>query len=117
MVKKSSIKHRVIAHHLPHRTRIKLPPSQRDPATMQKMTDSISRLSSVKDVQINSRTRSMGVYHEEDTQALEHINGGIGDVAREVLEAILEAEEIEFPGLSLLGVLISSLMGKADDKV
>jgi hypothetical protein len=117
MVKKSSAESKVIAHHLPHRTRIKLPRSHRDPVTVQKMTDSISRLSSVKDVQINDRTGSIVVYHEEDTQVLEHINGALSEVAGEVLEAILEAEGAEFPALSLVGTLISSFMGKADDKL
>jgi hypothetical protein len=74
-------------------------------------------VSTVKDVQINDRTGSMIVYHEEDTEILEHINGALGEVAGEVFEAILAAEEVEFPGLSLIGTLISSFMGKADDQV
>jgi Heavy metal associated domain 2 len=117
MIKKSSAKSRVIAHHLPHRTRIKLPRSHRDAATIKKVTDSIRKVSTVKDVQINDRTGSVVVYHEEDTKILEHINGALGEVAGEVLEALIEAEGAEFPGLSLVGTLVSSFMGKADDKL
>ena len=117
MAKKSPARSQMIAHHLPHRTRIRLPRSHRDPATMKRMTESLSKVTSIKDVQINDRTGSMVVYHEEDTEILEHIDGALGDVAGEVLEAILQAEEIEFPGLSIIGVLISSFMGKADNKI
>jgi hypothetical protein len=105
---------KAIVHHLPHRTRIKLPRSHRDAASIARITDSVKRVNKVNRVEVNARTGSMLVYHEEDTEMLSSLSGALGEVAGELIEAALEAEAISFPGLSIIAHLIGKTMGKAD---
>jgi hypothetical protein len=105
---------KAIAHHLPQRTRIKLPRSHRDAASIARITDSIKRVNTVNSVEVNARTGSMLVYHEEDTEILGSLQGALGEVAGELIEAALEAEAMSFPGLSIVAHLIGKTMGKAD---
>ena len=112
---KASHKHvKAIAHHLPQRTRIKLPKAHRDAASIARLTDSVKRVNKVKSVEVNPRTGSMLVYHEEDTEVLGSLQDALGEVASELIEAALEAEAISFPGLSIVAHLIGKTMGKAD---
>jgi hypothetical protein len=113
-IKAAHQKAKAIAHHLPHRTRIKLPRSHRDAASIARITVSVKRVNKVSSVEVNPRTGSMLVYHEEDTEILGSLQGALGEVAGELLEAALEAEAVSFPGLSIVAHLIGKAMGKAD---
>lgn len=84
---------------------------------IKKMTDSLKKVSSVQNIEINQRTGSMVVFHDHDAQILDSINTALTEVAGNLLEAVLEAEELEFPGLSIIAHLIRSFLGKADVKL
>ncbi len=107
--------HKAVAHHLPHRTRIKIPRQGRDAATMKRLHDSLKKTAGVKDVSVNERTGSIVVHHEEDPKILETISTSIEEVVGELLEAVLEVEGIELPGLSIIAHLIRQRLGAIDN--
>lgn len=81
------------------------------------MSESLSRISTIDNVEVNPRTGSMVVYHQEDEKVLESIDGALTEVASDLLEAVLEAEELEFPGLSIVAHVIGKFVGKANLKL
>jgi hypothetical protein len=106
-----------IAHHLPHRTRLKLPHQHRDKQTIQRVHDSIKKIPGVSSIQVNDRTGSVVVHHEPSEGILQSIGEALEGVSDELFDAMLEAGGIEFPGLSIMGHLIKNSMSKVDNHV
>ena len=84
-------KSKVVAHSLPHRTRLRLPRGHRDAATIAKVHKTISNTKGVHSVEINERTGSVLIHHDEDPEVLAKVGDALEDVAGELFEAILEA--------------------------
>jgi hypothetical protein len=108
---------KAVKHHLPHRTRIKLPRGHRDAETITKIQRSIEKASGVKSVEVNARTGSVLIHHQEDPEILSNVGNAIDEVASELFEAILAAEGIEIPGLSIFAHVIRESLSKLDNRL
>ncbi len=108
-------KSKAVAHHLPHRTRLRLPRGHRDAATIAKLHKTISDTKGVQSVEINSRTGSVLIHHDEDPEVLNKVGDALEEVAGELFEAILEAEGVEIPGLSIIAHVIRESLSHVDN--
>ncbi len=117
MTRKLHAKSKAVAHHLPHRTRLRLPKGHRDEATIKKVHQTITNTEGVTGVEINARTGSVLIHHEEDPVILENVSKALDDVAGELFEALLEAGGIEIPGLSIFAHVIRERLTDADNKL
>ncbi|HEY9678761.1 MAG TPA: cation transporter [Drouetiella sp.] len=106
-----------VKHHLPHRTRIKVPNDHRDPGKMDAVKNQLQALPGVQAVEVNHRTGSVVVHHDERSDTLELMGTAIESICDELFEEILAVEEIEFPGLSVVAQVIRNFLSKADIKV
>lgn len=100
-----------IKHHLPHRTRIKLPDGHRNAATLKLVEDSVKNLPGVKSVDVNHRTGSLLIHHDERSDILPAVNTAVEEVAGEIFEALLEMEGVAIPGLPILAHLLGKGLG------
>lgn len=103
-----------VKHHLPHRTRLRLPQDHRNSHTLKAVEKEIKKVPGVKDVHVNHRTGSLLVEHDERDDMLENFGEAINGVASDLFDAVLEAEGIEIPGLSIFAHLIRQNLSKAD---
>jgi hypothetical protein len=117
MSRKLHAKSRAVAHHLPHRTRLKLPREHRDAATIKKLQDSIKNTPGVSAVEINQRTGSVLIHHDEDPEILTNVSHAIDDVAGELFEVLLEAGGVEIPGLSIFAHVIREQLSGLDNRL
>ena len=110
-------KSKAITHHLPHRTRLRLPKEHRDAATIKKVHEKLKKTAGVSDVEINPRTGSVLIHHDEDPVILEKVSNSLDEVAGELFEAILAAEGIEIPGLSIFAHVIRERLSHLDNRL
>ncbi len=106
---------RGVAHHLPHRTRLRIPKTHRDATTVRRVRDTLAALPSVHSVETNERTGSIIVHHSHDEDILSSIGRAIEGVAVDLFESILEVEELESPTVSIFGTLIRSTVARANE--
>jgi len=106
-----------VTHHLPHRTRLRLPKHHRNARTMNKMRDRLKKVPGVKDVQVNERTGSILIEHEDKQNVLENLGSAVQEVASEVFDTLIEMQQSEVPGLSIVGHLVKSQASRLDTKV
>ena len=105
---------RVVTHHLPHRTRLRLPKAHRKSHTMSTVKERLKKVPGVQNVEVNERTGSILVHHEGNGQVLDQIGSALEEVASELLEAFVEVEEDEIPGLSIVSHMLKSHASKMD---
>jgi hypothetical protein len=103
-----------VAHHLPHRTRLRLAKHHRKAKTLAAVQARLKKVPGVKDVEINERTGSVLVHHEENHNVLELMGTALEEVATDLFEAVLEVEEAEVPGLSIAAHMLKSRFSKLD---
>jgi len=106
-----------VAHHLPHRTRLKVPRWYR---TAQKMSDvraALLEVPGVHSVKVNHKTGSVLIHHEEQPQILETVGKTLGEVSGELLEALIEGEEPEIAAVSLIGHFVHDAFSGFDGRV
>lgn len=106
-----------VRHHLPHRTRIKIPLSHRSVETMAAVKNELEYIPGVKDVQVNQRTGSVTIDHDEREDTLELVGAALDNIAEELFNQLALVEEIEFPGLSIVAHGIRKYLSRADEKV
>lgn len=107
-----------VTHHLPHRTRYRLSSKYRDTDTVNRLRRSIATVPGVKDVEINDRTGSILVHHEERPGMLDSLAVAFEDVAGDIFQEITTAEINEvLPGASILGYLIKRRFSALDSKL
>jgi len=106
-----------VRHHLPHRTRIKIPISHRSEKTMDAVKSELEYIPGVKDVQVNQRTGSVTIEHDEREDTLELVGAALDNIAEELFNQLAIVEEIEFPGLSIVAHGIRKYLSRADEKV
>jgi copper chaperone CopZ len=94
-----------------------VPKSHRHGRSLAKVKDSLKKVPGVKDVEVNERTGSILVHHDEGANTLESIGAALQEVASELFDVLLEVEEDEIPGLSSIGKLVKSQVEKADTKI
>ncbi len=103
---------------MPHRTRYRLARKYRDPDTVNRIRRSIAAVPGVKDVEINDRTGSILVHHDEKPAMLESLAGAFEDVAADIFQEITTAEIDEIlPGASVLGYVIKKRFSDLDNKL
>jgi copper chaperone CopZ len=117
MTRKLSKESAGIKHHMPHRTRIKVPRHHRDPDTLKTVKNKLEYIPGVQSVEVNHRTGSVVVHHDERGDTLELMGEAIENIAEELFDELVTIEEIELPGLSLVAHAIRNTMAKADTKV
>ncbi len=110
--------HQGVTHHLPHRTRYRLASKYRDPDTVNRIRRSIATVPGVKDVEINDRTGSILVQHEEQPGMLDSLAVAFEDVAGDIFQEITTTEIDEIlPGASILGYIIKRRFGELDSRL
>jgi copper chaperone CopZ len=107
-----------VAHHLPHRTRYRLARKYRDADTVDRIRRSIVNVPGVNGVDVNDRTGSILVHHEEKPCMLEELAGAFEDVAGDIFQEITTAEIDELiPGASIIGYVIKRRFGDLNQQV
>jgi copper chaperone CopZ len=106
-----------VKHHMPHRTRIKVPRNHRDSHKLNAVKKELENVPGVQNVEVNFRTGSVVVHHDERADSLILIGSAIENICEELFSEILAVEEIEFPGLSVVAQVIHKVLSKADLKV
>ncbi len=81
-------------HHLPHRTRYRLARRHRDPATFKQIQNSITALPGVKNVELNERTGSVLIHHEEEPNILSLLGKTLDGIAIDLCVEALAGEEM-----------------------
>jgi Heavy metal associated domain 2 len=115
MVHKSIPHKKGVSHHLPHRTRYRLPKRSRTKEVAQKIRDKVSSVPGVKDVEVNERTGSVLISHDEKPNILPEIHGAMDSVALDLFEEVLEEEgETFIPGFSVIAHMIRKRVKSAD---
>ncbi|HEY9715750.1 MAG TPA: hypothetical protein V6C72_19915 [Chroococcales cyanobacterium] len=105
-----------VHHHLPHRTRIKLPKNHRSPGNLKMLEDKVKKIPGVTNVAVNHKTGSVLVHHEERADMLPAVHSAIEEVAGEIFETLLEIEGVHIPGLPLLAHLFGRGMGVLNEQ-
>ena len=71
MTKKLTAKTKGVSHHLPHRTRLRVANPKRRVKEMAQVSERLKRVPGVTGVEMNDRTGSILVHHEENDNVLE----------------------------------------------
>ncbi len=106
-----------VAHHLPNRTRLRIPKNHRNAVFMDNFEKSLKKIPNVKTVTSNYDTGSIIIEHEEHPEILNLIGSSLEGVANEVFEAMLEGEPIEAIGISVIGHVIYQNFAKLDNAI
>jgi hypothetical protein len=106
-----------VSHHLPHRTRYRLPKHKRDPKLAKKIKDKILEVPGVTDVDVNERTGSVLVTHEEKPGMIDSLGVALDAIAEDLFDEFLESEIGIFPGVSIFAHLLTKRAGEADQYV
>lgn len=105
---------RGVVHHLPHRTRLRIPAGHRDANTVRRIRDTLSTLPDVHSVEANERTGSVLIHHTTAEDILPTLGRAIETVALDLFESLLEVEEEALPSVSVIGHLIRSSVARAN---
>ena len=107
-----------LAHHLPHRTRYRVARKHRDEASVRRIRDSVLAVPGVKSVEVNDRTGSVLVHHEERSGILDSLSAALGGVGEDIFEEIIDTGLDEIvPGGSIIAHLIKQRVGSANSSV
>lgn len=117
MSKKLSSETPGVSHHLPHRTRLRVSKHKRKSRSLKQVQDKLAKVPGVSGVEVNERTGSILVHHEEDNNVLELLGTALEEVAGDLFETSLEVEEAEVPGLSIIAHAVKKQMGLLDTSV
>ena len=74
-----------LVHHLPHRTRFRVSHRHRDEGAVRRIRDSVMSVAGVKSVEVNERTGSVLVHHEERAAVVDNVSEaltGIGWITK-----------------------------------
>src|SRR5579883_3531902 len=88
--------HKGLAHHLPHRTRYRVAKGHRGEASVKRIRDSVLAVPGVNSVEVNERTGSVLVHHEERSGILESLSVALSGIGEDIFEEIIDTsiEEI-----------------------
>ncbi len=114
MTKKLKPNSHGVAHHMPSRTRLRIPKSYRSKDTIDGFERSLKKIPNVKSVTSNLTTGSVVIEHEEHPEILSLISSSLEGSGEELFEAMLEGEPIEAIGVSLIGHVIYKNFAKLD---
>jgi len=103
-----------VSHHLPHRTRYRVPKGRRSKETSERIVEKVSKVPGVKSVDVNHRTGSIFIAHEEHPEILAGLSGAFDSVCGDLFEEVLEEEGAMIPGFSVLAHLLKKRAAKLD---
>lgn len=96
-----------LAHHLAHRTRYRISVKHRGDEAVERIRRALMSLPGVKSVDVNQRTGSVLVHHEERPAMLESIGSSLERLGNDIFEEVIDSElDGIMPGASLVGHLI-----------
>ena len=104
-----------VAHHLPHRTRLRVPKRHRTAHQMNRVHEALKNVKGVSQVEVNHKTGSILLHHDEDAGILDVVGKTLDEVSSELFEAMVAGEEAEISGLSIIGHFAHNLFSAADD--
>lgn len=108
---------RGVVHHLPHRTRLRLPVRHRSELSMHRAADALRSTPGVKSVEVNHRTGSILVHHDEHPGILGALEETLQQSSVHILEALIENGNPEAAGLALVGGFLRNLFATTDNQV
>jgi hypothetical protein len=118
MTRKQNSQIKGLAHHLPHRTRYRVSSRHRNEKAVHRIRDSVLSVAGVKSVEINDRTGSVLVHHDETPGILDALAGALDAVGEDLFDEIIESGINEvIPGGSVFAHLIRQRIGRADSLV
>lgn len=103
-----------VAHHLPHRTRLRIPKSHRDAESLKKLEDSLRKVQGVGHIRVSPETGTVVIHHDEHESILSLLGESISDSMGDVFKLLVAQEEAEVVGISILADLVQKLFGQAD---
>jgi copper chaperone CopZ len=103
-----------VTHHLPHRTRIRVPRRHRQAPTFKKIQDRLVKVPGVQSVEVNERTGSVLVHHDTKDDTLDLINSAVAEVAAEIFEVVAADE---FPAVSTLAAYLRNRVRNLNSSV
>lgn len=107
-----------VAHHLPHRTRLRVPKQHRSARDMNQVADALVKTPGVKSVEVNHKTGSILVHHDEHPGIFAAVEKTLEETSGELLEALVEGGgNPEIVGLAIVGHFVRNLFSTADDQV
>src|SRR5271170_5765737 len=90
-----------VSHHLPTRTRYRIAKGRRSQELATQIRDKVSTVPGVKTVDVNERTGSVFIHHEERPDILEALCNAFDAVADDLFEETIEFESETIPGFSV----------------
>jgi hypothetical protein len=105
-----------VVHRLPHRTRIKMPPVHRTPGKMEKMGDRLRQIDGVHGVEVDHRTGSILLKHNEDPGIIESLMASLEEAGDLFLSVMMEEEGPESE-LSFVSKFLKDSLGTANANV
>jgi copper chaperone CopZ len=110
--------HKGVAHHLPHRTRYRLSRRYRDEDHAGRVAEVVKSVPGVKSVEVNPRTGSVLVHHDEHPAILDSMSTAIDELGQDIFVEVLESELDEIvPGASIVAHFIKQNAGHLDSLV
>lgn len=106
-----------VAHHLPHRTRLRVPKEHRTKGKLENMADALRKAPGVQSVDVNHRTGSILVHHHEHPSILNTFEKTIEESSGELLEALVEGGSLQIAGLTFAGHFIANFVSNVNEQV
>jgi hypothetical protein len=103
-----------VSHHLPTRTRYRIAKGRRSQELATQIRDKVSTVPGVKVVEVNERTGSVFIHHEERPDILEALCTAFDAVADDLFEEAIELEGDMIPGFSVFAHLLKKKAAKVD---
>ncbi len=114
MAKELHSKCRGVKHHLPHRTRLKLPMKHSRKETLDKIEHGLRKIPAVKNVETNHKTGSVLVHHDDSSSILQDLQTVLSKVAGEALEEMLLPTFLDVEDVSIISSIISRTAKRAN---
>jgi hypothetical protein len=81
------------------------------------MAEALRKTPGVHGVEVNERTGSVLVHHEEQIGIFEAVEKSLAESSGELLEVLIEGGNPEVAGLALVGHFLHNLVSSADDQL
>ncbi len=108
---------RGVAHHLPHRTRLRVPKEHRTKGQLENMADALRKAPGVQSVDVNHRTGSILVHHHEHPSIFNTFEKTIEESSGELFEALVEGGSLQVAGLTFAGHFIANFVSNLNEQL
>lgn len=116
MYRRTAHPHIRVVHHLPERTRLRLPPEQRHSGRLASVSQALQDVPGIHDVETNYKTGSLVVHHDPDPSILSSIGHSLEDMLGLALELGEDGVE-DGGGASILSHLVQGTVSRLDGNV